>query len=120
MQHNAINISNSKHFQKFSTKLHKISMPGCEEYSFNSDKYWVCVLNHYATSLGHQVGTCKMGSHDDKDAVVDSNLLVRGIEGLRVVDGSIMPNVVAGHTNAVVFMIGEKASDMIKKKWKST
>lgn len=60
-----------------------------------------------------------MGPSTDREAVVDPELKVHGVKGLRVVDGSIMPNIVAGHTNAVVFMIGEKASDMIKKEWNS-
>lgn len=61
-----------------------------------------------------------MGPAFDPDAVVDPQLRVYGVRGLRVVDGSIMPNIVAGHTNAVVYMIGEKASDMIKETWKDT
>ena len=66
-------------------------------------------------SLGvsfHQVGTCKMGQGED--AVVDSELRVRGIEGLRIADASIMPTVPGGNTNAPSIMIGEKAADLLR------
>ena len=62
-------------------------------------------------SIYHPTGTCKMG--DGADAVVDDRLRVHGIEGLRVADCSIMPEIVSGNTNAPAIMIGEKASDMV-------
>ena len=64
-----------------------------------------------ATSYHHQVGTCRMGQGED--AVVDPALRVRGLDGLRVADASVMPFVTSGNTNAPTMMIGEKASDLL-------
>jgi choline dehydrogenase len=70
---------------------------------------FICV--HSKTSH-HCAGTCRMGADDS--AVVDIRLRFRGIDGLRIVDNSIMPTVISSNTNAAAIMIGEKAADMIK------
>ncbi|WGL17519.1 GMC family oxidoreductase N-terminal domain-containing protein [Microbulbifer bruguierae] len=71
-------------------------------------------IRQNAETIYHPVGTCKMGP--DEDAVVDSELCVHGVNGLRVVDASIMPTLISGNTNGPVIAIAEKAAEMILKK----
>lgn len=58
-----------------------------------------------------------MGAPEDKTSVVDPQLRVKGIKNLRVIDASIMPTLVAGHTNGPVIMIAEKGADLLKETW---
>ncbi len=84
-------------------------LPGAE---VMSDADLVKAAGDISTTIFHPVGTARMGT--DADAVVDPQLKVRGVDGLRVVDASIMPNIVSGNTHAPVVMIAEKASEMIR------
>ena len=79
--------------------------------SIKDDEMLVKAASKYAQTIFHPVGTCKMGNDDN--SVVDDRLRVHGLQNLRVVDASIMPNITSGNTNAPTIMIAEKASDMI-------
>ena len=67
------------------------------------------------TTIFHPVGTCKMGPRDDTNAVVDDELRVHGIKGLRVIDASIMPTITSGNTNAPTVMIAERGAEFIRR-----
>ena len=92
-------------FERYES-VEKLPGPDCQD-----DDSLVEYLRNYALTVHHPVSTCRMGG--DNDSVVDPELKVRGIEGLRVADASIFPRLVGGNTNAGVVMVAEKASDMI-------
>jgi choline dehydrogenase/4-pyridoxate dehydrogenase len=71
-------------------------------------------IRNTAITLHHPLGTCRMGGAADPDAVVDPELRVLGVERLRVVDASVMPDLISGNINAPVMMIAEKAADLIR------
>ena len=77
-----------------------------------TDEEWLEFARNNGQTTYHVIGTCKMGQ--DPMAVVDDQLRVRGMEGLRVIDASIMPTMVSGNTNAAVIMIAEKGADLVR------
>ena len=85
-------------------------VPGPE---FQSEQELVKAAGNVGTTIFHPVGTCKMGRADDPTAVVDPDLKVRGIEGLRVIDASIMPTITSGNTNSPTLMIAERGSELV-------
>ncbi|XP_071650818.1 glucose dehydrogenase [FAD, quinone]-like [Temnothorax longispinosus] len=113
----ALSIGQTKTMQAFDSKLLNITYTECNNYEYDSDAYWECVIRMLSTTLYHYCGTCKMGPSGDPTAVVDPRLKVIGVEGLRVADASIMPEIISGHLNIPVYMIAEKAADMIKEDW---
>ena len=71
-------------------------------------------MRRTAWTVHHPLGTCKMGTANDPMAVVDNHLRVRGVEGLRVVDASVIPDMPGGNINAPIIMIAERAADLIR------
>jgi choline dehydrogenase len=80
---------------------------------FQTDEELVKAAGNVGTTIFHPVGTCKMGREDDASAVVDPQLRVRGIEGLRVIDASIMPAITSGNTNSPTLMIAERGATLV-------
>ncbi|XP_056631505.1 glucose dehydrogenase [FAD, quinone]-like [Diorhabda sublineata] len=103
--------------RKVGATLVTTPVPGCELYVFDSDEYWECALRIVIGSYFHMVSSCKMGRSDDKEAIVDYELKVFGIDKLRVVDVGVIPLPLSGHTMSPGYVIGEKAADIIKRSW---
>ncbi len=91
--------------------------PGRE---FQSDAELVKAAGDVGTTIFHPVGTCKMGTPSDPEAVVDSRLRVLGLDRLRVVDASIMPTITSGNTNSPTVMIAERGAEMIRADRRAT
>jgi choline dehydrogenase len=100
-----------------------VSAPALQKYgpeeflpgtSFQTDEELAFAAGNIGTTIFHPVGTCKMGRATDPMAVVDSELRVKGIGGLRVVDGSVMPQITSGNPNSPIIMIAERAASLIR------
>jgi choline dehydrogenase-like flavoprotein len=107
-----------KGFKLMRELLHQpaLASPGARESARSaaaqSDADIAQFIRNYGDTIYHPVGTCRMGQGEGD--VVDAQLKVHGIAGLRVVDASIMPRIISGNTNAPTIMIAEKAADLIK------
>ncbi|UYV79112.1 hypothetical protein LAZ67_17001151 [Cordylochernes scorpioides] len=120
----ALQVSNSTPFQRLGATRFETLYPECHHLEPWSDQYLSCISSSYSVTTYHPVGTCKMGPRGDPTAVVDPELRIwcggprvqGGVTGLRVVDASIMPNIVSGNTNAPCIAIGEKAADLLRGK----
>jgi choline dehydrogenase len=105
-------IMNAPSLQAFNPQEYK---PGAH---LISDEELVMAAGDVATTIFHPVGTAKMGIAADKMAVVDEQLRVYGLQGLRIADASVMPNITSGNTNSPTIMIAEKAAQMILEDWR--
>jgi choline dehydrogenase-like flavoprotein len=104
-------------FRKINAQIIQIPFQTCQGLEANSDAYWKCYTLNTHVALQHHMGTCRMGSVNDRSAVVDARLRVHGVDSLRVVDASVIPVTISGHTNGPVMAMAEKASDLIKEDW---
>ncbi|XP_067124760.1 glucose dehydrogenase [FAD, quinone]-like, partial [Centruroides vittatus] len=108
-----LQMASSKPMKKLGVRPLPYVIPGCEKYELFSDNYLGCMLIAFPLPAHHFAGTCKMGHPKDPTTVVDPTLKVKGVQNLRVVDASIIPIMIGGHTNIPTMMIAEKAADFI-------
>jgi choline dehydrogenase len=113
----AIAMGETQSMKRFGARFYDKVIPNCAHLPDKTDEYWDCALRQYTMTIYHFSCTAKMGADDDPLAVLDPQLRVRGIKGLRVIDASSMPVIPTGNINAAVYMVAEKGSDLIKELW---
>lgn len=113
-----VDFLKTEEFKNNEVDLLQLPLAECRGIEIPSDEYWQCYATYMSTSMYDPTSTAKMGPKSDKTSVVDSRLKVKGIQGLRVVDASVMPKIVSANTNAAVIMIAEKGADFVKEDWK--
>lgn len=111
----ALQLLNTKEMKKAEAKFAPLDLFPCGRLT-NRDQ-WNCIARHYTKAMSRPVGTCKMGDNRT-DSVVDYQLRVHGIEGLRIIDASVMPTQIRGGIFAPTMMIAEKGVKLIVKDWK--
>lgn len=104
-------VEETQAFKDVAALLNPVPYPKCDNHLFKSNDYFACLSKHLTNTFHHQCGTCRMGD------VVDNELKVLGISGLRVVDSSIFPHIPHAHLYSPTIMVGEKAADMIRNDW---
>lgn len=113
----AIAFGQTSSMKRFGARFHSHPVPNCKQIPLYTDEYWNCAIRQYTMTIYHMSCTAKMGPRTDPMAVVDPELRVYGVNGLRVIDASIMPTITSGNINAPVIMIGEKGADLVKEQW---
>lgn len=113
----ATRMVNTTAMQRLGAVLDSTPVEHCREYEFATDAYWTCLIRYYTKGENHHAGTCKMGPASDPNAVVDPQLRVHNVKGVRVADASIMPLQPNSNPIASIVMIGEKAARFIKNTW---
>ena len=110
----AMSLLDTKAFKKVGANKEGMNVAIFKDYEFLSDDYYESLIRNFACTVYHPTSTCRMGAKSDTNCVVDPELKVKGVSNLRVVDASIMPQVISGNTNAPCIMIAEKAADLIR------
>lgn len=101
----AVSVGETLAMKQFGSRFHDRTLPNCKHIPKYTDEYWECVVRQYTMTIYHMSCTAKMGPASDPWAVVDPQLRVYGIKGLRVIDASIMPAITSGNIHAPVLMI---------------
>ncbi|KAK9871037.1 hypothetical protein WA026_009995 [Henosepilachna vigintioctopunctata] len=111
-----LKLLDTEPFKKLNASIYSVPKP-CESYEFNSKSFWYCSIKHISFAAHQMTSTTKMGTRYDSEAVVDRHLKVHGMKRLRIADCGVIPTTLSGQLNAVAYMIGEKASDIIKEEY---
>lgn len=111
----ALELLKTKAFRRNNVKFALDRLPSCDHTEPLSKEYWYCYLRMVTSTTFHPISTCLMGKTPET-GVVDKDLKVFGVTGLRVADASIIPFPLSGHPYATCTAIGEKVSDLIKRK----
>lgn len=113
----AIAVGETTAMKQFGARFHAKPLPNCKHLPMYTDEYWDCVIRQYTMTIYHMSCTAQMGPPENPWAVVDPQLRVYGVKGLRVIDASVMPTIPSGNIHAPVVMVAEKGADMIKELW---
>ena len=113
----SLSLGSDPEFRRFGARFYDEPIEQCRYLAMYSDKYWDCAVRHFTYPLYHDCCTAPMGPKHSRESVVDPELRVHHVQGLRVADASVMPEIISSNTNAACVMIGEKAADLIKTFW---
>ncbi|XP_041988206.1 glucose dehydrogenase [FAD, quinone]-like [Aricia agestis] len=112
-----VSLGEAAPFRKYGARLHLPPLPQCAALAPGSDAYWECAIRTLVVSMRRQVGPCRMGPVGDAEAVVDPELRVRGVGGLRVADVGVLPRPLSADPTAAVVAIAERAADLLAATW---
>lgn len=110
---------NAPSFKRLGSRLSPIPFPPCKHYTLRSPDYWDCFAKQLTLTAHDFTGTAAMGPSNSPYAVVDPELRVLGVKGLRIIDSSVFPYTVTTNINAATIMVAERGSDFVLKAYKS-